>query len=62
MSKTREELVKAVEDARAARDAAGDAWTAVWSAAWDAENSAWAARDDYINAVDVLDAYDKEST
>ncbi len=46
--KTREELVKAAEDARAAARAAADADRA---AAWD----------HYLAAADALSAYDKEN-
>ena len=56
---TREELVKAVEDAEVARTAAGDIYAAAKSAAI----AAYIATDDiYVAARNALDAYDKEST
>ena len=56
--KTREELVKAIEDAEVARTAAGDIYAAAKSAAI----AAYIATDDiYADAKDALIAYDKES-
>ena len=53
--KTREELVKAVEDAEVARTAAGDIYAAAKSAAI----AAYIATDDiYVAARDALAAYD----
>lgn len=52
--KTREELVKAVEDAEVARTAAGDIYAAAKSAAI----AAYA----YGAALDALAVYDKENT
>ena len=58
MSK-REELVKAVDDARDTRTAAGD----IYAAAKAAAIAAYIATDDiYVAARNALDAYDKEST
>ena len=56
--KTREELVKAVEEAEVARTAAGD----IYAAAKAAAIAAYIATDDiYVAAKDALIAYDKES-
>ena len=56
--KTREELVKVVEDAEVARTAAGDIYAAAKSAAI----AAYIATDDiYAAAKSALIAYDKES-
>ena len=55
--KTREELVKAVDDARDTRTAAGD----IYAAAKAAAIAAYIATDDiYAAARDALAAYDKE--
>ena len=55
---TREELVKAVEDAEVARTAAGD----IYAAAKAAAIAAYIATDDiYVIADAALAAYDKES-